>query len=84
MTSALVTRPSADTVSRKVTFRLIVSPEGRVIRAEVLASSGRDELDQTAQAWILAHWAYHPALENGVAVASQVLATVTFSLSDQR
>ena len=67
----------------KVTFRLIVSPEGRVIRAEVLASSGRDELDQTAQAWILAHWAYKPALENGVAVASQVLATVTFSLADQ-
>jgi protein TonB len=68
----------------KVTFRLIVSAEGRVTRAEVLASSGRDELDQTAQAWILAHWAYHPALENGVAVASQVLATVTFNLSDQR
>jgi protein TonB len=68
----------------KVTFRLIVSPEGRVTLAEVLASSGRDELDQTAQAWILAHWAYKPALENGVAVASQVLATVTFSLSDQR
>lgn len=68
----------------KVTFRLTVSAEGRVIRAEVVTSSGRDELDQTAQTWILAHWAYKPALENGVPVASQILATVTFSLSDQR
>jgi periplasmic protein TonB len=68
----------------KVTFRLTLSAEGRVTRAEVLASSGRDELDQTAQTWILAHWAYKPALENGVVVASQVLATVTFSLADQR
>jgi protein TonB len=68
----------------KVTFRLTVSAEGRVTRAEVVTSSGRDELDQTAQTWILAHWAYKPALENGAPVASQILATVTFSLSDQR
>jgi len=68
----------------KVTFRLTVSAEGRVTRAEVVTSSGRDELDQTARAWILAHWAYRPALENGAPVASQVLPTVTFSLADQR
>jgi protein TonB len=67
-----------------VTLRLTVSAEGRVARAEVVTSSGRDELDQTARAWIVAHWAYKPALENGAAVASQVLATVTFSLSAQR
>ena len=68
----------------KVTLRLTVSAEGRVTQADIVTSSGRDELDETAQAWILAHWAYKPALENGVPVASHVLATVTFSLAAER
>ncbi len=68
----------------KVTLRLTVSAEGRVTRADVVTSSGRDELDQTAQAWILAHWTYKPASENGVPVVSNVLATVTFSLAAER
>ena len=68
----------------KVTFRLTVTPEGRVSEAEVVTSSGRDDLDQTAQAWIIAHWTYKPALANGVPVASKTLASVTFSLINQR
>ena len=68
----------------KVTLRLTVSPEGRVTSADIVTSSGRIELDQTAQAWIVAHWAYKPALQDGTAVASQVLATVTFSLASER
>lgn len=68
----------------KVTLRLSVSAEGRVTRAEIVTSSGRDELDQSAQQWIVAHWIYKPALGNGVAVAGQVMAIVTFSLSNPR
>jgi protein TonB len=68
----------------KVTLRLTVSAEGRVTQAEIVASSGRGELDQTAQTWIVAHWIYKPALDNGAAVASQVLTIVTFSLANQR
>jgi protein TonB len=68
----------------KVTLRLTVSAEGRVTNADIVTSSGRVELDQTAQAWIVAHWAYKPALQEGTAVASQVLATVTFSLASER
>ena len=68
----------------KVTLRLTVSVEGRVTSADIMTSSGRDELDETAQAWIMAHWAYKPALENGVPVVSHVLATVTFSLASER
>ena len=68
----------------KVTLRLNVSAEGRVTQADIVSSSGRVELDQTAQAWIVAHWAYKPALRDGSAVASQVLATVTFSLASER
>ena len=55
-----------------------------VSAAEVVNTSGRDELDQAAQQWILAHWSYKPALAAGVPVASKVLATVTFSLTNER
>ena len=68
----------------KVTLRLSVSAEGRVTRADIVSSSGREDLDQAAQTWITAHWIYKPAQDNGVAVASQVLAVVTFSLSNPR
>jgi protein TonB len=64
----------------KVTLQLTVTPEGRVSEAEVVTSSGRGDLDQTAQAWIVAHWTYKPALANGVPVISKTLASVTFSL----
>jgi periplasmic protein TonB len=67
----------------RVTLRLTVSAEGRVTQADIVNSSGQDELDQTAQQWIVAHWSYKPALNDGVPVVSQVLATVSFSLSSQ-
>lgn len=71
-------------VEGKVTLRLTVTAEGRVSQAEVVTSSGRDELDQAAQQWILAHWLYKPAQANGVPVSSKALATVTFSLTNER
>jgi protein TonB len=71
-------------VEGKVTLRLTVNAEGRVSEAEVVTSSGREGLDQAAQQWIMAHWTYKPALANGVAVASKALATVTFSLTNER
>jgi protein TonB len=71
-------------VEGKVTLRLTVSAEGKVIAAEIVSSSGRDDMDQTAQQWIMAHWAYKPALDNGVPVVSHVLASVNFSLINQR
>ena len=68
----------------KVTLRLTVSAEGKVTAAEVVSSSGRDDMDQGAQQWIMAHWAYKPALDNGVPVAGHVLASVIFSLTNER
>ena len=64
----------------KVTLRLTVSAEGKVTAAEIVTSSGRDDMDQTAQQWIMAHWAYKPALDKGVPTISRTLATVVFSL----
>jgi len=67
----------------KVTLRLTVSAEGRVSQADIVTSSGRSDLDQTAQQWIVAHWIYKPALDHGVPTVSQSLATVTFSLTNE-
>lgn len=71
-------------VEGKVTLRLTVSAEGKVIAAEIVSSSGRDDMDQTAQQWIMAHWAYKPALDNGVPVIGHVLANVNFNLINER
>lgn len=68
----------------KVTLRLTVSAEGKVTAAEIVSSSGRDDLDQSAQQWIMAHWGYKPALTNGVPTVSKTLATVVFSLVNER
>lgn len=65
-----------------VTLRLTVREDGRVAAAEVVTSSGHDELDQTARQWILAHWAYKPALKAGAPVPSQAMASVAFSLKN--
>jgi protein TonB len=69
-------------VEGKVTLRLTVLTDGHVGRAEVVTSSGREDLDQTAQAWIVAHWLYKPALDKGVPAVTQTLATVVFSLTN--
>ncbi|HEY4075828.1 MAG TPA: energy transducer TonB [Rhizomicrobium sp.] len=65
-----------------VTLRLTVLANGRVGDAGVVTSSGRDELDRTAQQWIVAHWTYKPAVENGVPAVGHTLATVVFSLKN--
>jgi len=67
----------------KVTLQLTVSAEGKVTAADVVTSSGRDDMDQTAQQWIMAHWAYKPALDKGVPTISRTLATVVFSLVNE-
>jgi len=68
----------------KVTLQLAIAASGRVTRADVLVSSGHDDLDRSAQDWIVAHWAYRPALDKGEAVAGQAMTTVTFSLKNAR
>jgi periplasmic protein TonB len=68
----------------KVSLRLTISPEGRVSSADVVSSSGREDLDEAARQWILAHWTYKPELKNGLAEIGHVMASVTFSLTNAR
>jgi protein TonB len=66
----------------RVTLRLTISPEGRVSNAEVVSSSGRADMDEAARQWIVAHWTYKPALENGLAQIGHIMASVTFNLTN--
>ena len=66
----------------KVTLRLSVQADGSVTQAEIVTSSGRQDLDQAAVGWITGHWTYRPAIRGGAPAASQVMAAVQFNLSD--
>ncbi|MEI9991744.1 MAG: energy transducer TonB [Rhizomicrobium sp.] len=63
-----------------VTLQLVVSAQGDVASATVLQSSGFPELDQAAVTWVMAHWKYKPAIQNGAPVPSQAQAAVKFDL----
>jgi protein TonB len=70
-------------VEGTVTLRLTVGTDGHVSAAEIVTSAGREDLDQAARDWILAHWRYRPALKDGDPAVAQVLANVTYSLKNQ-
>jgi len=55
-----------------------------VTAAQVTNSSGVAELDQTAVDWVVAHWKYRPAMQNGLAVASTADAEVVFNLKNAK
>jgi len=67
-----------------VVLKLTVLETGRVAKADIVTSSGSEALDQAAQAWIVGHWTYRPAMADGQPVASQALASVRFNLKDAR
>lgn len=67
-----------------VTLSIVVSAQGEVMGASVVATSGHAELDQAAVAWVIAHWKYKPAIQNGVAIPSSTRAMVKFDLTQAR
>ena len=67
-----------------VTLRLTVLADGHVGEAQVAVSSGHALLDEAAQAWIVGHWTYKPALKDGAPVPSHATALVTFALENGR
>lgn len=63
-----------------VILRLTISPQGAVVDAAVVRSSGYERLDEVARAWVLAQWRYRPAVRGGVAVPASGTVSVTFDL----
>ena len=56
--------------------------DGSVAKAEVVGTSGRQDLDQAVAQWITGHWTYRPAIRDGAPATAQVLAAVNFNLAD--
>jgi periplasmic protein TonB len=67
-----------------VTLALSIDATGAVTNAQVKNSSGYSDLDQTAVDWVIAHWRYKPAIQNGQPVASTSMAAVKFDLRQGR
>lgn len=67
-----------------VTLQITVAPSGEVTGATVAQSSGFPELDQAAVTWVISHWKYKPAVQDGVAVTSTTQAAVKFDLQQAR
>ena len=63
-----------------VELKLSISPQGIVMAADVVKSSGFARLDQAAQSWVIQHWKYKPATKGGEPVASTTTAAVMFSI----
>lgn len=78
--------PDARNLSQHGTVTLVLSIDatGSVTNAQVRISSGYSGLDQAAMNWVIAHWRYKPAIQNGVASASTSLAAVKFDLRNAR
>ena len=65
-----------------VLLHILIDAQGDVTSATVQQSSGTPELDQTAVDWVVKHWKYKPATNNGTAVASASDAQVVFNLKN--
>ena len=60
-------------------LRLTIDPSGRVIAVDPVGSADREFLD-SARRYILGHWRYQPASEDGRAVASTITVTLQFRI----
>jgi protein TonB len=68
------------------TVRVVIALDeaGNVISAQVETSSGYQELDAAAVAWVKSHWRYQPAMRDGQPVPATTRAAVTFRLNQIR
>jgi periplasmic protein TonB len=62
-----------------LTLKLTIDPSGRVIAVDPVGRADSVFLD-AARRYVLAHWRYKPALEDGHAVVSSTVVTLRFEL----
>ena len=65
-------------------LRITVDEHGDVVSADLIQSSGHEELDAAAVAWVKAHWRYQPAVQDGHPVSATTDAVVMFRLDQTR
>ena len=64
-----------------VTLYVRVDENGRVVSVRVSGSSGHASLDEQARSTVASRWAFKPARAGGVAVASDILIPIKFTLN---
>jgi protein TonB len=65
-----------------VELRVSVSETGNVTAVRLAKSSGDPSLDQSALHTVRTLWKFHPAINAGIPVSSEVLVPITFRISD--
>lgn len=75
----------ADALSKRqtgrVTLRVTVGTDGRVVAVSVLRTSGVPSLDQAALAAVR-NWRFAPALRSGVAIETEIAVPIKFEIDD--
>jgi periplasmic protein TonB len=61
-------------------LRITVDEQGNVVTADLIQSTGHEELDAAAVAWVKSHWRYQPAMQDGHAIGGVTNAILTFRL----
>lgn len=77
--------PTARRLGRegRVLLDILIGTDGRVLSASVAGSSGDSGLDEAARSWVLSHWRYKPATQNGRPIAERTRVKITFNLSEE-
>jgi protein TonB len=63
-----------------VMLRILVDSQGRPQEGRIETSSGSNLLDQAALKFVLRHWHFHAAMQDGVAVPAYALVPIEFVL----
>ena len=68
-------------VQGEVGVLISIAPDGSPTDVEIAQSSGNSLLDHHTRRWILQHWHFSPALQDGKPLAAQVRTRVAYTLN---
>lgn len=67
-------------VQGNVLLKVLVDVDGRPLQVAIEQSSGNRLLDRTARDYVLRHWRFQPAMQDGRAVQAYGLVPIAFSM----
>ncbi len=64
----------------QVLLKILVGTDGKPLEVEISKGSGHRILDETAKRFVLKHWRFKPAMQNGQAVQAYGLVPIDFTM----
>lgn len=61
---------------------IMVQADGTPAEVQITTGSGNHLLDSHVRNWVLQHWHFHPAFQNGIAVTAMVKTSIRFELNN--